>query len=194
MTAQAGDPGVEGNARLTGYVAVALLVFLAIEVATLADLRRFLEVHAILGLFLVPPLLVKLGSVGYRFLRYYAHDPRYRAAGPPRMSMRVLGPVLVFLTLVLWVSGIELWLFGYRFGFAWVPIHHGSAYLWIAALAVHVVVYLRRAPALAIADWRDHLRDATARRSLAVASLLFGVALAVAMLSYTSPFAALAGE
>src|SRR2546428_1492712 len=59
-----GDPGVEANARLTGFAAMVLLLPLAAEVVTGA--RPGLLAHALLGFFLVPPVLLKLGSVGYR--------------------------------------------------------------------------------------------------------------------------------
>jgi hypothetical protein len=60
-------------------------------------------------------------------------------------------------------------------------------------MAVHVVAYLWRAPELAIADSRDRLRGATARRSLVVGSLLLGAALVVAMLPFQSPFTVVPG-
>ena len=149
--------------------------------------------HAVIGFVLLPPVLLKLASVGYRFARYYAGDPRYRAAGPPRLAMRLLGPVIVLLTVVVLGTGIELWLFGYRFGFIWVPVHHFSAYLWFLTMAVHVMNYLKRAPELAAADWRDHLRGAFTRRSLVAGSLVAGAALAIAMLPYPTPFIPTAG-
>ena len=182
------DPGVEANARLTGYVGVVLAVLLAAELVTGLRFKQLLPAHAVIGFVLVPPVLLKLASVGYRFARYYTGDTRYRAAGPPRLAMRLLGPVIVLLTVVVIGTGIELWLFGYRFGFVWVPVHHFSAYLWFVTMAVHVVNYLRRAPELAAADWRDHLRGAFTRRSLVAGSLILGAALAIAMLPYPTPF------
>ncbi|TMD01447.1 MAG: hypothetical protein E6J05_01695 [Chloroflexi bacterium] len=182
------DPGVEANARLTGYVGVVLAVLLAAELVTGLRFKQLLPAHAVIGFVLVPPVLLKLASVGYRFARYYTGDARYRAAGPPRLAMRLLGPVIVLLTVVVIGTGIELWLFGYRFGFIWVPVHHFSAYLWFVTMAVHVVNYLRRAPELAAADWRDHLRGAFTRRSLVAGSLILGAALAIAMLPYPTPF------
>lgn len=187
------DPGVEANARLTGYAGVVLLVLLAVESATAMSLRHVLDLHVLLGFVLVPPVLLKLGSVGYRFARYYGGDVRYRAAGPPQLGMRVLGPILVVLTIVLFGSGIELWLFGYRFGFLWIAVHHASAYLWFIAIAVHAVNYLTRAPKLAAADWADHLRGAFTRQSVVVGSLVLGLALALAMIPFASPFTAVSG-
>jgi len=108
------DPGVEANARLIGYASVALLIPLIADVIT--GIRPGLLAHALIGFLLVPLVLLKLGSVGYRFLRYYAGDPRYRAAGPPALVMRLIAPALVLLTVALFATGIELWLFGFRFG------------------------------------------------------------------------------
>src|SRR5205807_7140150 len=140
------------NARLTGYVAAALVPLLVAEFVTGLRSKELLPVHALVGYVLIPPVMLKLGSVGYRFMRYYTGEPRYRAAGPPRLAMRLLGPLVVVLTVVVFGTGIELWLFGYRFGFIWVPLHHASAYLWFATMAVHVANYVRRAPELAVAD------------------------------------------
>jgi hypothetical protein len=187
------DAGVEANARLTGYLGVVLVVLLAAELVTGLRFKQLLPAHAVIGFVLVPPVLLKLASVGYRFARYYTGDARYRAAGPPRLAMRLLGPVIVLLTVVVLGTGIELWLFGYRFGFIWVPVHHFAAYLWFLTMAVHVLNYLRRAPELAAADWRDHLRGAFTRRSLVAGSLVMGAALAIAMLPYPTPFISTAG-
>jgi len=180
--------GVEANARLTGYTAVLLVIPLVAEAVSGLSVGRLLRLHALIGFLLLPPVLLKLGSVGYRFVRYYSGETGYRTAGPPSLPMRLLGPVVVFLTIVVFGTGFELWLFGLRFGFAWVPVHHASAYLWIVAMGVHVANYLRRAPELAVADARDRLQGALARRSLVIASLVLGAALALAFLPFRSPF------
>jgi hypothetical protein len=179
---------VEKNSRLTGYVAVVLLAPLLAEMVTGLRTRQFLPAHAFIGLAVTPLVLLKLGSVGYRFARYYTGNAAFREAGPPQLTMRLLGPVIVVLTVVVFGSGIELWMFGYRFGFVWVPVHHASAYLWFVAMLVHVVAYASRAPTLAAADWRDHLQGAFTRRSLVSASVLLGIALAIGVLAYHTPF------
>jgi len=180
------DSRVEANARLTGYVAVVLLVPLAAEIIT--GVRPGLLAHALIGIGLLPLVLLKLGSVGYRFVRYYAGDPGYRAAGPPQPVTRLLGPVVVVLTVVLFATGVELWLFGFQLGEEWLTWHKLAFAAWFPAMTIHVVAYLRRAPELAIADTRDRLRGAFERRSLIIGSLLLGAALAVAMLPFASPF------
>ena len=72
-----GDPGVAGNARLTGTTAVVLIVLLAAEGVTILSIRHLLSVHLFLGFLLIPPVLLKLASTGYRFLRYYTGSRRY---------------------------------------------------------------------------------------------------------------------
>jgi len=185
------DPGVEANARLIGYASVVLLVPLAAEVIT--GVRPGLLAHALIGFLLVPLVLLKLASVSYRFLRYYTGDLRYRAAGPPELVMRVIGPALVLLTVALFATGIELWLFGFRFGSQWLTWHKAAFVLWFLAITIHVLAYARWAPELAIADSRLHLGGVLARRSLVVASLVVGAALVIAMLPFSSPFTLLSG-
>src|SRR5438445_13609963 len=94
------DPSVEANARLTGYLGVVLAVLLAAELVTGLRFKQLLPAHAVIGFVLVPPVLLKLASVGYRFARYYTGDARYRAACPPPLAMRLLVQVIFVLTLV----------------------------------------------------------------------------------------------
>jgi hypothetical protein len=169
-----------------------LLIPLAAEVIT--GIRPGLLAHALIGFLLVPLVLLKLGSTGYRFVRYYSADPRYRAAGPPELVMRVLAPVVVVLTVALFATGIELWLFGFRFGDQWLTWHKAVFVLWFLAMTVHVLAYLGRAPELAFADSRDRLGGVLARRSLVVASLLVGAVLVLAMLPFTTPFTSVGGS
>src|SRR5256712_10519978 len=65
---------VEANARLTGFIAVVLLALLAADFATGLIVLRVLLSHALIGFLLVPAVLLKLGSVGYRFIRYDWRD------------------------------------------------------------------------------------------------------------------------
>jgi hypothetical protein len=186
------DPGVEANARLIGYASMVLLIPLVAEVGT--GVRLGLLAHALIGFLLLPPLLLKLGSVGYRFARYYTGHPGYLLAGPPDTVMRLLGPALVLLTLVLFATGIELWLFGFRFGSQWAVWHKVAFVLWFLAVTVHIVAYWRRASGLALADSRTRLKGVGTRRSLVVASLILGASLLIAMLPFPSPFTLLPGS
>jgi hypothetical protein len=182
------DPMVEANARLTGWTAVVLFVLLAAEGATILSLRRLLPEHFFIGFLLIPPVLLKMGSTGYRFVRYYTGDRRYRSAGPPRIGLRLLAPVVVVSTVVLFGSGVELWLFGDRYGTIWITAHKLSFVVWFGATGIHVLAYLARAPRLAWADMREPLRGAAGRRGLIVASLLLGIVLALATSQWVTPF------
>ena len=88
-----------GNERLTATTAAILLVLLAIEGVTILSIRQLLSLHIIVGLLVIPPVLLKLASTGYRFLRYYAGDRDYVAKGPPHLLMRLLAPLLIVSTL-----------------------------------------------------------------------------------------------
>jgi len=80
------EPGVEANARLTGSAAVVLVPLLAVEWVTGLAVGSLLHAHVLVGFLLVPPVLLKLGSVGYRFVGYYAGSP-----GTERPVRRGLG-------------------------------------------------------------------------------------------------------
>src|SRR5215471_7351924 len=69
--------GVIGNERLTTLVSLVLLVLIIVELVTSASLRLWLPAHTVVGVLLAGPLLVKMGSTGWRFLRYYTRAPAY---------------------------------------------------------------------------------------------------------------------
>ena len=102
------DAGASGNARLTAANAAVLLVLLAAEGVTILRVRQLLSPHVFIGVVLIPPVLVKVGSTTWRFARYYTGAPAYRRKGPPPVLLRLLGPVVVILTLVLLFSGVGL--------------------------------------------------------------------------------------
>ena len=85
-------PGVEANARLTGSIAVVLLALLAADFATGLIVRRVLLSHALIGFLLIPAVLLKLGSVGYRFIRY---DWRDHLGGAVARRSLVVGGLLL---------------------------------------------------------------------------------------------------
>src|SRR5947209_14735193 len=103
-----GRSGVIGNERLTALAGAVLLVLFVVELVTVPNLRALLSVHVLVGVLLTGPLAVKLGSTGYRFLRYYTGSPAYVRKGPPHLPLRLLAPLLVVTTLVMIGSGIGL--------------------------------------------------------------------------------------
>jgi hypothetical protein len=181
--------GVIANERLTSLTGVLLLVLLGLLLLTVLSVRRFLPQHFLLGFLVIPPLALKMGSTGYRFVRYYTGDPLYRHAGPPQLFMRLLAPIVVVSTLAIFATGLELWYFGLRVGSVWVEAHKLSFMVWLPAIGIHVLGYLGRTGDAALQELSaPPLAGAIARRSLVVGSLVTGVVLAIASLTYSSPF------
>lgn len=170
----------DGNDRLTAAVGVLLLVPIVVELATiLLGVHTFMSLHVFVGLALIPPVLLKLGSTGWRFLRYYTGSRAYVAHGPPRLAMRLLAPLLVAATVVLFGSGVAMGiLHGHALQIA-RRLHGPSSVIWLVLIAVHVVVYLRRALIDSSGDLRPTTRSrapgATWRSSALIATLIFGV-------------------
>ncbi len=151
LTARTG--GTAGNRRLTGSTAAVLLVLLAAEGVTVLAIRPLLSVHVFVGMLLIPPILLKLGSTGYRFVRYYSGSRPYRVEGPPPPALRLLAPAVVLSTIALFATGVALIALGPRSG-SLVGLHKASFVVWFIAMAAHVLGHALRVPGLASADWR----------------------------------------
>jgi hypothetical protein len=101
------NPG--GNERSTAAVGLLVLAPVAVEVATiLLGVHTFMSVHVFVGLALIPAVLLKLASTGWRFMRYYTRSRAYVEQGPPQLAMRLLAPLFVAATVVLFGSGVAL--------------------------------------------------------------------------------------
>lgn len=185
------DRGVIANERLTALAGALLFVLLAAIAVTTLSMPGFLPEHYIVGLLLVPPVVLKLAATGYRFARYYTRSVAYRLAGPPPALMRlVIAPVMVASTLAVFATGIELWLFGLRYGSGWMTAHTLSAVVFMLAAGGHVLWHLRRSAQVAaeeIAPAQTRIAAVT-NRSLLVATLVLGAVLAVSSLFYATPF------
>jgi hypothetical protein len=187
---------VEGNARLTANTALVLLVLFVVQLGTVViGVKTHVTPHVVVGLLLVPPLLVKIAAVSWRFIRYYRHDPAYKRKGPPAPLMRVLGPLLLLVTIVLFVSGIVLLLapsaFGGPHGIMF-HVHDFSFYLWLLLVLAHVAGHARDLRSLAFRDWGRRARAAVPgsvlRQSVVLASLAAGLALALALVGQVGAF------
>ena len=136
------NPG--GNEQLTAFAGILLIVFLAVEGATLLNLRALLSVHAFVGMFLLPIVALKLGSTGWRMARYYLGKDDYVRRGPPAWPLRVLvAPVVVASTLVLFGTGVYLLATREVQGTA-VGLHKASFVVWLLSTSVHVLARLLR--------------------------------------------------
>ncbi|WNM35834.1 hypothetical protein RKE30_38530 [Streptomyces sp. Li-HN-5-11] len=148
--------GPEGNERLTAATGAVLLVLFAVEGVTILFLGQLLTLHFFVGLLLIGPVCLKIGSTGYRFYRYYTGSPAYRRKGPPAPLLRVLGPLVVATSVAVLGTGVTLALLG-RGSPGPVPVlllHKASFICWIAVTTVHVLAYLWRLPRLIGADLR----------------------------------------
>jgi hypothetical protein len=170
--------GSDGNEQLTAVVATLLLVLLAVEGATLLNLRSLLTVHAFVGMLLIPVVALKVASTGWRMLRYYLRGEEYVRRGPPHLLLRMLvAPVLVASTVALLATGVVLLAVGQTEGTV-VGLHKASFIVWLAAMAPHVLTRVARLPrALGI-----RLPGTPLRLAVAGASLAAGAAIAIATL------------
>jgi hypothetical protein len=190
-----GGRGPAGNSRLTATVGVVLLALVAIEGITLVSLGPLLPAHVFVGVLLIPPVLLKLATTGYRMVRYYAGSRQYRLAGPPATLMRMLGPAVVVSTVGLFGSGVAMLALGPSGGWV-VTLHKASFVVWIAVTAVHVLGHVLHIPGLASADFRGprpRRRGSLLRRAAVASALVSGLVLAVAALQYTAPWQAVIG-
>jgi hypothetical protein len=175
----------DGNERLTAAVGILLLVPIVVELASVVlGVHTFMSLHVFVGLLLIPPVLLKLASTGWRFARYYLRSSDYVTHGPPQIVMRLLAPLLVAATVVLFGSGVAM---GFLHGHALViarRLHGPDSVVWIALVGLHVLVYLRRSLTRVgediVAATRASVRGARGRASLLVAAVAAGFAVAAA--------------
>jgi hypothetical protein len=185
--------GVAGNARLTGAAAAALLMLLAAEGVTIPFIGQLLGPHIFIGMLLIPPVLLKLASTGYRFARYYTGNPRYVEKGPPLLVLRVLAPGVVLTTLALFGTGVALLIDGPPSN-TLIFVHKLSFIAWVALMTLHVLGHLLEVPSLASADWRRagppeaRLAGAGLRTLSLATAILAGVAVAVLTFSAAQPW------
>ena len=176
--------GIAGNERLTHAVAAALTVLLAAEGITILRMQGLRSVHMFLGLVLIGPLALKVGSTGYRFARYYAGAPTYRRKGPPLLLLRALAPVLVLSTLGIFVTGVGLLVAGHTSD-TLLMLHKASFIVWSAMFAVHFLAYAPRVGRslrdAATATRREPVSGVGLRATVLAAALGGGLALALAL-------------
>src|SRR6266852_722070 len=127
---------VVGNERLTALAGAVLLVLIVVELVSSASLHAGLAIHIFVGVGLCGPLVVKIGSTGYRFLRYYTRSPAFVRRGPPRLALRVLVLLLLVTTLVVIGSGIGLVVTGPAQAGPLLPVHNLSVLVWLSLIAI----------------------------------------------------------
>jgi hypothetical protein len=176
--------GADGNERLTAIIGAVLLILFAVEGLTILSLRRLLTLHFLAGMLLLGPVALKIASTAYRFGRYYTGGAEYIRKGPPAPLLRLLGPVVIGMSLAVLGTGVELAFAGPGRG-RWLVLHKASFVLWFAVMTVHVVAYAPRLPGLLARRGNGPARRVLAgsrTRWLLVAASLAG-GLVVAMLT-----------
>jgi hypothetical protein len=170
--------GSAGNEQLTAAAAGVLIVLLAVEGATLLNLRILLTVHAFVGMLLIPVIGLKLASTGWRMLRYYRRGEEYVRRGPPHIALRVLvAPLVVVSTLFLFGTGVALLALDETQG-TLVGLHKASFVVWLGATSIHVLAHLVELPRAV----RVRVPGLATRFALVGASLLAGTMVAMATL------------
>jgi hypothetical protein len=143
-----------------------LLVLFAAEGLTIASIHQLITVHFFLGMLLIGPVALKIGTVVYRFIRYYTGAPEYRRKGPPAPLLRLLGPFVLFTSVGVIGSGVLLAITGSAAG-PWLLLHKAFFVLWFGVMTIHVLAYMWRLPRLIGPDLRGPARFSRARGVLA---------------------------
>jgi hypothetical protein len=186
-SADTGQAGVEGNSRLTSVTGLLLILLLAVEGATILSIESLISVHVFVGVLLLGPVLLKVASAGYRFLRYYGGSEAYRVKGPPHPVLRVLGPLVIVSTLALLGTGLALLAVPRERADLLVSAHQASFIVWFAVMVLHVLGHLHGAVVESMRELRGLRADPASRHRLVRLALIglalvAGVALATALL------------
>ena len=191
--------GPDGNEQLTAVTGVVLIVLLAALGVTIVQIGQLISEHLFIGLLLLGPVALKMGSTGYRFVRYYRRNPEYVRRGPPEMWLRLLAPAVVVTTLAVFATGVVLLFVGPNHRDPWLLLHKATFFLWGAATGLHVLGHLSEMPAALRARRLDDTalggrQTGGAGRALAVVgAIVAGVVLAIALIpdfsSWTSGIA-----
>jgi hypothetical protein len=186
--------GTHGNEQLTAATSLVLLVLLGLLGVTIVQIGALLNVHMFVGMLLIGPIALKMASTGYRFVRYYAANPRYRAKGPPPTALRLIAPIVVLSTIVVFASGVALLLAGPGSRGTLTPLHKASFIVWLVFVAPHVLGHLVELPSALRSDrvagrpWDDHGSGRAARAITVAGALVGGLVLALLVESQFGPW------
>jgi len=134
--------GPDGNELLTTVTGTILIVLLAAIGFTIPQLRQFIWMHLFLGLLLIGPVLLKMASTGYRFMRYYTRNAAYQRKGPPETALRLMAPIVVLSTVGVFVTGIGLLIVGPTDRNPMLLLHKVTFIVWVVFMSFHVLGHL----------------------------------------------------
>ena len=157
-----------------------------------------ISVHILVGALLIPLVLLKTATTGWRIARYYLGSDDYRQAGPPPLLLRVLGPLVVLAGLAVLGSGLALIALGSGtftpigsvagFSVNALTVHQASFIAWLVITGLHVLT--RTVPAVQLAQAEPRHTAARSREPLDAAASCSSApssALRSAYWCYTSP-------
>lgn len=196
-----GTGGPAGNALLTAWTGLLLLVLFLIELVTLLNLDVLLHWHVIVGVLLVPPALLKTATTSWRIISYYTKRTPYWKAGPPPMVLRVLGPFVVIFTLALLGSGLALIALGPTASrtalltvvgnqINAITIHQAAFVVWAGVTGLHTAGRLLPAMRIVTRALRPEPRvpGKWFRATMILGALLVGVIAATLVLGHANPW------
>jgi uncharacterized membrane protein len=134
--------GTDGNEQLTTVTGAILIVLLAVIGVTIPLIGQLVSVHLFVGMLLIGPVLLKMASTGYRFIRYYTGNPAYRQKGPPEVVLRVIGPIVMLTTVAVFATGVVLLILGPSHRNPWVELHKVTFIVWVVFMSLHVLIHL----------------------------------------------------
>jgi hypothetical protein len=174
-----------GNERLTAMTGAILLVLFVAECFTLLNLGKLLTLHFFLGMLLLGPVGLKVGSTLWRFTRYYTGSAAYVRRGPPAPLQRVTGPFVILTTFAVLGTGFMLLVAGGGPGGGpWIQLHHMSFLLWALVILIHLGSYVPRLPRILSGQPAERARTVLAAQAtrwlLLCGSLALGLVLAFA--------------
>ena len=162
--------------------AVLLLLFVA-ECLTLLELGNLLTLHVFLGMLLLGPVGLKVGSTLWRFTRYYTGSAAYVRRGPPALLQRVTGPFVIVTTLAVLGTGVMLIVEGPGSG-PWHQLHRMAFLVWVVVMLIHLASHVPRLPRMLSGQPAERARTVLAARAtrwlLLCGSLALGLVLAFA--------------
>jgi hypothetical protein len=182
---------MSGSRRWPGAV---LLAGFSAEGVTIPALHRLLTLHFLLGMLLIGPVAVKVGSTCYRFARYYSGAAPYVRKGPPARLLRALGPLVIITSAAVLGTGVMLAVTGPQPGH-WLMLHKASFVLWLGVMTIHVLAYARRLPRILLGTGtagggRTPVPGGAARWLLVAGSLAAGALIALLTVHLAAPWQA----
>ena len=161
---------------------------------TIVRIGQLISPHLFIGLMLLGPVALKMGSTGYRFMRYYTANPVYRERGAPALALRLMAPAVVASTVAVFATGIALLFTAPSSSDTLRTLHKASFIVWIAVTALHVLAHLsdiqktfltRRGGRL---EYNELAGGRAGRMISIVGAIVAGTVLAIVLLPYFGPW------